>query len=146
MDVNATAKDSLHASCSDRNLTQNKSRHRNPLLHQLCHDTPVVINCNVSVAKCEVNGACCRFKGVELKPGVTIHDLETIQIDGFFARCAPLTQIERVVLRSEDAPKDAPKDTVISFCSSLNRKLARLNSPCLFFVILQNAHQGSVKG
>jgi hypothetical protein len=38
---------------------------------------------------------------------VTIDDLETIQIDGYFVRCAAVTQIEHIVLRNDDAPKDA---------------------------------------
>jgi hypothetical protein len=57
------AKDLLHASCGDGCLTQNKSRHHDPLL-KLCCDMPAVINCNIDVAKYEVNGACCRFDEV----------------------------------------------------------------------------------
>ena len=68
---------------------------------------PIMINCNIDVVKCEAIGAHCRFEGAKLKPGVTIHDLETIQIDGYFVRCAAVTQIEHIVLRNQDAPNDA---------------------------------------
>jgi hypothetical protein len=36
-----------------------------------------------------------------------MHVLETRQIDGCFAQCAAVTQIEHDVSRNEDAPKDA---------------------------------------
>jgi hypothetical protein len=106
VDMNATAKDLLYASCGDGYLTQNTSRHHDPLL-KLYYDMPVMINYNIDVAKYVANGAYCRFEGVKLKASVTIHDLETIQIDGYFVRCAAVTQIEHIILRNEDAPKDA---------------------------------------
>jgi hypothetical protein len=106
VDMNGIAKDLLYASCGDAYLTQNKSRHHDPLL-KLYYDVPIMINCNIDVEKHEANGACCRFVKVKLKHSVTIDDLETIQIDGYFVRCAAVTQIEHIVLRNDDAPKDA---------------------------------------
>ena len=44
----------------------------------------------------------------------TIHDLETIQIDGYFVRCTAITQIEHSVLSNEDAPKDANGNSFLS--------------------------------
>jgi hypothetical protein len=38
-------------------------------------------------------------------------DLETIQIDGYFVRCAAVTQIEHIVLWNEETPKDANGDS-----------------------------------
>jgi hypothetical protein len=106
VDFNTTAKDLLYAGCSDAHLTQNKSRHIDPFL-KLYYGRPIMINQNLDVDRCEANGAYCRFEGLQLKPGVTINDLETVQIDGYFVRCASVTQIQHLVLKNEDAPKDA---------------------------------------
>jgi len=106
VDFSAIAKDLLYAGCSDAHLTQNKSRHIDPFL-KLYYGRPIMINQNLDVDRCEANGAYCTFVGMQLKPGVTINDLETVQIDGFFLRCAAVTQIQHLVLKNEDAPKDA---------------------------------------
>jgi hypothetical protein len=74
---------------------------------KLYYGRPIMINQNLDVDRCEANGAYCRFEGLQLKPGVTINDLETVQIDGYFVRCASVTQIQHLVLKNEDAPKDA---------------------------------------
>jgi hypothetical protein len=47
------------------------------------------------------------FKGVQLKPGVTINDLETVKVDGCFVQRASASQIQHLLLMNEDAPKDA---------------------------------------
>jgi hypothetical protein len=54
---------------------------------------------------------CCRFDGVTLKPGVKIDDLETIQVDGHFVRCAAITQIKHMVLWNKESPKDSDGDS-----------------------------------
>jgi calcineurin-like phosphoesterase family protein len=79
VNFNTTAKDLLHATCGDAHLTQNKSRHIDLFL-KLCCGRPIMINQNLEVDWCEANGAHCTFEGVQLKPGVTINDLETVQI------------------------------------------------------------------
>ena len=70
----------------------------------------VMINWNKDVEKSVANGACCRFEGVKLKDGVTLNDLETIRIDGYFVRSAAVSQIDHIILRNMDAPKN--KDNV----------------------------------
>jgi hypothetical protein len=80
VNFNTTAKDLLHATCGDARLTQNKSRHIDLFL-KLCCGQPIMINQNLEVDWCEANGAHhCTFEGVQLKPRVTINDLETVQI------------------------------------------------------------------
>jgi hypothetical protein len=87
-------------------LTERKSRHIDPLL-KLYVNRPVMINYNKDVGKGEANGAFCRFERIELKPGVTLDDLEIIMIDGYYVRCASVTQVEHIVLRNEDGPRDS---------------------------------------
>ena len=69
-----------------------------------------MINWNEDVEKSIANGACCRFEGVKLKDGVTLDDLETIRIDGYFVRSAAVSQVDHIILRNMDAPKN--KDNV----------------------------------
>ena len=89
--MNDTTKDLLYASWGDGYLTQNKS-HLNDSLLKLNYDIPVMINYNtVGVAKYGAKGASYRFKEVKVKPYITIHDMETIQIDGYLVRCAAVT-------------------------------------------------------
>jgi hypothetical protein len=106
MDFNPIAKDLLYATCCDAHLTQRKSRHIDPLLKLYVY-RPVMINFNKDVAQCEANGAYCTFERIELKPGVSVDELELIKIDGYHVRCASVTQIQKIVLRNQDGPRDA---------------------------------------
>ena len=134
-DVIATAKDSLRTSCSDGCASCGDRRAITIPLLKLCHDVPVVISCNLNVAEHEASRARCRFEAVKLKPGGTIHHLEIIQVDGCFVKCAAITQIEHLVLRSERAPKDPSGNSLSRSAqgSSLSRKLAKSSTPFLLF-------------
>ena len=69
---------------------------------KLYHGRPVMINKNKDVKNCIANGAMGKFAGVELARGVTLDDLEIIEVDGYFVRAASVAQISCIKIDMSD--------------------------------------------
>ena len=61
-----------------------------------------MINENVDVPAGIANGSMCKFVGVTLSEGVSINDLETICIDGYYVRCASESQVDSIQVQVLD--------------------------------------------
>ena len=72
-----------------------------PLL-KLYHGRPLCINQNDNVANGIANGTMCKFVGVVLQPGVTETELESIVVDGYYVRCADITQLHSLQVELVD--------------------------------------------
>ena len=105
MDFTENAQGVLYGGCSDGHLVACNNRHIDPML-KLYQVQRVMINWNKDVENYVANGARCRFEGVKLKDGVTLNDLETIWIDGYFVRSAAESQIDHIILRNAPKNKD----------------------------------------
>ncbi|KAG7354791.1 hypothetical protein IV203_004147 [Nitzschia inconspicua] len=92
------AQDIIYSSVEDAHVQDKTKKYHDPLL-KLYRGRPLCINQNEDVSGCIANGAMCEFRGVKLKPGVSITDFETILIDGYCVNCVCVTQIESMVVR-----------------------------------------------
>lgn len=97
-------KDMFYATCGEGHVKgtgQNKSKYFSPML-QLYYGRPIMINQNIDTEKCLANGAMGEFVGVDLMDGVTEQDLEVIVIDGYFVRCADVSQVKCLKMKMTD--------------------------------------------
>jgi hypothetical protein len=101
-DFNQLSKDILYACVGEAHVKSlGNSKTYDPLL-KLYFGRPLMINDNLDVKKCIANGTMCEFQSIVLKEGITMSDLDVIVIDGFYVRCADVSQIESMKLKILD--------------------------------------------
>jgi hypothetical protein len=112
--MNSKCKDIIYASCGEAHV-ENVEEHKmhDPLL-KLYHGRPLMINENQDVKNCIANGAMCAFEAVELKEGITRHDMEKIVIDGYIVWCAHISQIKALKVRMIDGVEDKDENVYVS--------------------------------
>ena len=100
---NAKMKDLFYATvCEAQCRTADRDQKLYDPMLKLYHGCPLMINSNFDVQNCIANGTMCKFEGIILKDGVAINDLEKICIDGFYVRCASVSQIHSIKLKLID--------------------------------------------
>ena len=102
--MNAACADLFYGSCSDAHVKGADRKFTDPML-KLYDGCPVSINHNLDVARCIANGAMGLFRGVTLKEGVTINDMEKVIIDGYYVWCVKASQVKSIEVEMIDGSR-----------------------------------------
>ena len=105
VDAGKNAKDLLVATCGEGHVKQGDSKNISPML-KFYYDQPVMNIENEDVENKKANGTMGRFRRVILKKGVQTKDLDIICIDGYYAYCADVCQVESVQLALEESEEE----------------------------------------
>ncbi|KAG7345244.1 hypothetical protein IV203_032775 [Nitzschia inconspicua] len=124
------AQDIIYASVGEAHVQDKTKEYHDPLL-KLYHGRPLCINQNEDVSGCIANGAMCEFRGVKLKPGVSITNFETILIDGYCVNCVCATQIESMVVKMLDGTTGGDEEHLIELKPKTIYASARFPVPCV---------------
>ncbi|KAG7352450.1 AAA domain containing protein [Nitzschia inconspicua] len=124
------AQDIIYASVGEAHVQDKTKKYHDPLL-KLYHGRPLCIKQNEDVSGCVANGAMCEFRGVKLKPGVSITDFETILIDGYCVHCVCVTQIESMVVKMLDWTTGGDEAHLIELKPKTISASARFPVPCV---------------
>ncbi|KAG7345494.1 hypothetical protein IV203_033025 [Nitzschia inconspicua] len=124
------AQDIIYASVGEAHVQDKTKKYHDPLL-KLYHGRPQCINQNEDVSGCIANGAMCEFRGVKLKPGVSITNFETILIDGYCVNCVCVTQIESMVVKMLDGTTGGDEEHLIELKPKTIYASARFPVPCV---------------
>ncbi|KAG7368547.1 PIF1-like helicase [Nitzschia inconspicua] len=124
------AQDIIYASVGEAHVQDKTKKYHDPLL-KLYHGRPLCINQNEDVSGCIANGAMCEFRGVKLKPGVSITDFETILIDGYCVNCVCVMQIESMVVKMLDGTTGGDEEHLIELKPKTIYASARFPVPCV---------------
>ena len=103
VNFNSKSADILYACCGDAHVKSNDgSKMFDPLL-KLYIGRPLMLNDNINVPGGQANGSMCEFVNLTLRHGVSLTDLEIININGYYVRCADAEQVETLNLRLKDS-------------------------------------------
>ncbi|KAG7363669.1 hypothetical protein IV203_027030 [Nitzschia inconspicua] len=106
------AQDIIYAAVGEAHIQDKTKKYHDPLL-KLYYGRPLCINQNEDVASCIANGAMCEFRGVKLKPDVSISEFETIVIDGYYVNCVSVTQIDSLLVKMLDGTAGGEGEYII---------------------------------
>ena len=105
INFNKSCEDILYATCGEGHLQGKDNKRYDPLL-KLYYGRPLCINENKKVDSCIANGAMCEFKGLVLKQGVTMNDMEKIMIDRFYVWSIKVSQLEGLKVEMLDGGRN----------------------------------------
>ncbi|KAG7367433.1 PIF1-like helicase [Nitzschia inconspicua] len=124
------AQDVMYAAVGEAHVSDRCKKYHDPLL-KLYLGRPLCINQNEDVSSCIANGAMCEFRGLKLKPGASMDQLETIVIDGYYVNCVSVTQVESLLLKMLDGNAGEEGEHIIELNPKTIYASARFPEPCL---------------